>query len=315
MIPTYDVAIVGSGPAGLQAAIYAASEGRSCVVIESKRTVGGQAATSSLIENFAGYRDSGLVITGRMARSAVEHGAKLITGLTVISISVVGNVKCLTLSNGAIVLSRAVVLAIGLAPRKLDIEGDCTIIDKDVMYGSILSKVRACSGRPIGIIGGANSAGQLAMHGARFSPHVMLFARDKTLKHSMSAYLLERLERQANISICYESIIERVDKGPVGSLVTYTQGGFPASCDLCAVFVCIGAKPDTLWLPQEILRDSDGFLTVSSNVPFETQIPGVFAIGDALAGSTKRVAVAAGHGAEVMYGIHSYLDSTEVSFS
>lgn len=307
MLEMNDVTIIGSGPAGLQAAISAASELPRVAIIDRALRTGGAAGTSSHIENIAGYDESGSVITNRMTRAARKHGARFILGQKVTQITAQGNVKVIHLENGTFILSKTVVLATGLHTKPLNIPGESTYVGKDVMYGSVLSKGRACKGLPIAIVGGANSAGQLALYAAQFASYVTVIIRGNTISKGMSEYLVTRVNEHPRINVIDNAHVTEVRGDARLKSVIYKRYNEVIDLPICILFVCAGFQPNTKWIPDAITRDNEGFIVADGQFRHETKMPGVFVIGDVNASSVKRVGGAIGQGTEVVTGIHSYL--------
>jgi thioredoxin reductase (NADPH) len=321
----YDVAVVGGGPAGLGAAVYAASEGLSTVLLES-RAVGGQAGESSRIENYLGFPDgvSGSQLTDRARRQAVKFGAELLSASLVESMGVEGARRTLCLADGRRLGAQAVILATGVSYRRLPAEGADDFAGRGIYYGSSATEGTETAGEHVVVVGGANSAGQAAVFLSRHAEQVSLVVRGDGLTSSMSHYLIEQIDAIDNIHVRPRSEVvacrgdgrlERVDilRKDYGAVEVFDTGH---------VFVFIGAQPDTSWLPPEVRRDTKGFVTTGptpdgSKVPewplerdpylLETSVPGIFAAGDVRGGSVKRVAAAVGEGALAVTLVHRYL--------
>lgn len=309
MIKPANVAIIGAGPAGLQAAISASSELDDVVLIDKSNTWGGAAGTSSHIENIAGYDESGLTIVNRMAKAAKKHGTRFVLGqkATRIESDPTTQLKTVELENRTYLTAKAIILALGLKQKCLNIPGESTYFGRDIMYGSVLSKVRACRGLPIAIIGGANSAGQLAMYAADFASYVSIIIRGESIDSSMSAYLHQRVTNNPKIGIINHSTITQADGDKRLQTITYTRFDKTETIQACALFVIIGSEPQTGWLPTEISRNNEGFIQTTGQLKHETGLPGVFSIGDVNENSVKRVGGAIGQGTEVVPSIHEYL--------
>jgi thioredoxin reductase (NADPH) len=321
----YDVAVVGGGPAGLGAAVYAASEGLSTVLLEG-RAVGGQAGESSRIENYLGFPDgiSGSQLTERARRQAVKFGAELLTACTVTDMSVEGARRTLCLADGRRVAAQSVILATGVSYRRLPATGADDLAGRGVYYGSSATAGLDTGGEHVVVVGGANSAGQAAVFLSRYAERVSIVVRGDGLGASMSQYLIEQIEaidsvhvrpRSEVVACRGDGRLEQVDirRKDYGALETLDTGH---------VFVFIGARPDTGWLPPEVARDADGFVVTGPQAdgsrargwpldrePYllETRVPGVFAAGDVRGGSVKRVAAAVGEGALAVTLVHRYL--------
>jgi thioredoxin reductase (NADPH) len=305
-----DVAIVGAGPAGLAAAVYAASEGLSTVLIESL-VPGGQAGTSSLIRNYLGFPRgvSGDELNNRALEQAWLFGAHLVVSAAVSRIAADGNTRLVWTGDGPPLAARAVVIASGVSWRRLDVESLERLIGAGVFYGAAGAEARAVTGGRAYVVGAGNSAGQAALHLARYAASVTLVVRGESLIASMSDYLITEIEKNGAIRVLLDS--EVVGGGGSGHLthVELRTGGTSATEPANALFVMIGAEPRTEWLAGFVDRDERGFiLTGNGRLPLETSVPGVFAAGDVRHGSVKRVASAAGDGAIAIQNVHQYLD-------
>ncbi len=318
----YDVVIVGAGPAGLAAAVYAASEGLHTLVVE-QQAVGGQAGTSSLIRNYPGFSRgvSGAHLAYRSFQQAWTFGAEFVFMRRAVGLRQDGADRIVELSDGGTVRGRSVIVANGVDYRRLGVPELEDLVGRGVYYGAAVSEAPAMAGSPVYVVGGGNSAGQAAVHLAKYAAHVTLLVRSDGLAASMSEYLIETLHATRNISIrnrvqvvegtavdgCLESLrIEHLDEG------TTTEE--PAH----GLFVLIGSMPHTDWLDDAVQLDPGGFVLTGHDVddvlsngrmrlPLETSVPGVFAIGDCRHGSVKRVATAVGDGAAVLSTLHTYL--------
>jgi len=322
---TCDVAIVGAGPAGLAAAVYAASEGLSTLVLEPD-IPGGQAGTSSLIRNYLGFPHglSGDDLTDRALNQAWLFGAEFTSaaaeGLTV------QDGRRVVHAGGAEVGARAVVIATGVSWRRLGVPGLENLIGAGVFYGAAGAEARAMTGQDVYVVGAGNSAGQAAIHLARYAATVTMVVRGADLDATMSSYLVTEIRKTGNIRVRLATEVT----GGHGqcSLETLTLrdsvSGATDTVSAAALFVMIGAEPRTGWLPDSIGRDEDGFILTGRNLqragrlpadwPFarpplllETSIPGVFAAGDVRHRSIKRVASAVGEGATAIQLVHEYL--------
>ena len=314
----YDLAIVGAGPAGLSAAVYGASEGFNTLVVD-EGGIGGQATSSSLIRNYLGFPQG---ISGRhLARDAYEQawifGASFAFMQRVTELSRQGDRLVLTLADSGPVHARAVLLATGAAYRRLGVPALEELNGDGVYYGSPASEAPAMAGRDVYVLGGANSAGQAALYLARYARRVTLVVRAQSLRAGMSHYLVRQVEATDNVEI--SSGTEIVEGGGDGRLERLTlrdrAGGTQRTVGAEALFVMIGARPHTDWLPPEVARDRQGFVLTGPDLreawpldrsPFllETSMPGVFAAGDARHGSVKRVASAVGEGSVAIQLVH-----------
>jgi thioredoxin reductase (NADPH) len=323
----YDVAVVGGGPAGLGAAVYAASEGLSTVLLE-RRAVGGQAAESSRIENYLGFPDgvSGSQLTDRARRQAVKFGAELLTACDVVGMSLSGARRTLCLQDGRQVAAQSVILSTGVSYRRLAADGADDFVGRGVYYGSAATEATETRGERVVVVGGANSAGQAAVYLSRFADRVSLVVRGSELASSMSHYLIEQIRAIPTIDVLLET--EAVACGGNGRLeqvhLHRRPDGSVEKVDTGHLFVFIGAQPDTGWLPPEVDRERSGFVLTGSAwatagrrppgwslerepLLLESSVPGVFAAGDVRAGSVKRVAAAVGEGALAVTLVHRYL--------
>jgi thioredoxin reductase (NADPH) len=324
----YDVVIVGGGPAGLGAAVYAASEGLRTVLVERQAT-GGQAGQSSRIENYLGFPDgvTGTQLTDRARRQAHKFGAEVLTTRDVVGLDVRASSRAVRFADGGEVVAHAVLLATGIAYRRLDVPGAEAVTGRGLFYGSAMTEASACAGDDIFIVGGANSAGQAAVFLSRSARQVTLLVRADTLEKSMSYYLIRQIEEIPNIDVRLTTEVvalhgdDHVEQITLCNSATRQQETVPASY----VFVFIGAAPRTEWLEGVLERDARGFVLTGPDLrgsghrprawgfdrdPYflEASVPGVFAAGDVRANSVKRVASAVGEGAMAIQLVHSYLE-------
>jgi thioredoxin reductase (NADPH) len=322
----YDVVIIGSGPAGLGAAVYAASEGLRAVVIE-RAAAGGQAGQSSRIENYLGFPDgvSGDQLTDRARRQAQRFGAELLTARTVVGLEVRGPARQVLFDDGSSVLAHAVVLATGVSYRQLTAAGADELVGRGVYYGSSATQAESCSGDHVIIVGGANSAGQAAVFFSRYATRVTMAVRGDSLEKSMSSYLIEQIGKIANIEVRLNTSVQSCSGDDRLQCVTFVDhDGGQEVVDAGHLFVFIGAAPLTDWLPPSLVRDASGFVVTGSGLTaggkrpaswdlardqylLESSIPGVFVAGDVRAQSVKRVASAVGEGALAVTLVHRYL--------
>jgi thioredoxin reductase (NADPH) len=327
--PLYDVCIVGGGPAGLAAAVYAASEGLRTVVVE-REAPGGQAGMSAAIENYLGFPKglSGSDLAQRAIAQVTRFGAELVLARQVAALEPRGPVRAVVLSGGAEIEARAVVAATGVAYRRLDATGLDELTGRGVYYGANASEASQCEGDEVFVVGGANSAGQAALNLSRYAERVTLVVRAASLTETMSQYLVQRITSSPTIQVRYGTqVVEAHGDGHLESLTvcdraTGTTERLPATW----LFVFIGASPRTDWLGPAVVRDERGFVVTGRDLlelperpgaprwslgraPYslETSLPGVFAAGDVRLDSMKRVASAVGEGAMAVYLVHRYL--------
>lgn len=320
----YDVVVVGAGPSGLAAAVYASSEGLSTLVIE-QQAVGGQAGTSSLIRNYPGFSRgvSGAHLAYRSFQQAWSFGTEYFFMRQVQGLGTEGALLTVSMSDGSVVRGRSVVIATGVDYRRLDVPELESLVGRGVFYGAAVSEAPSMTGEQVYVVGGGNSAGQAALHLARYARHVTLLVRGPSLAASMSDYLIAQLEATRNVSIRYHSAVlggREADGCLAGLTLGDPRGGETEDVPAAGLFVLIGSVPRTGWLPDEVMRDEAGFVRTGSDtasaaevvqgeprLPLETSLPGVFAVGDVRAGSIKRVATAVGDGATVIAMLHGYL--------
>jgi thioredoxin reductase (NADPH) len=320
---SYDLAVVGAGPAGLSAAVYAASEGLSTVFLE-REAIGGQAGTSSLIRNYLGFPFgiSGADLAGRAVEQAWAFGAEIAVMYVAAGLRAEGPDRVLTLSDGSEVTSRAVILATGASYQRLDVPGLDALIGAGVFYGGGVTEAQAMEGRRVYVAGGGNSAGQAALHLAKYAERVTMVVRGEGLAASMSDYLVKEIEAHPNIDVRLRTRIVGCDgEGRLDGLVLHdAASGETWSAPAAALFLLLGAQPRTDWLPPQVLRDDRGFVLTGPDVDaavgplpgrprllLETSMPGVFAAGDVRHGSVKRVASAVGEGGIAIQLVHQYL--------
>ena len=320
----FDVTVIGAGPSGLAAAVYAASEGLRTLVVE-RETIGGQAGSSSRIRNYLGFERgiTGADLAQRAYQQAWVFGTTFVEMCEALAIRTDGDRLYLSSSNCAEVPTRVVVLAMGVSYRRLGIPALEELTGTGVFYGASASEAERFTGRTVFVVGAGNSAGQAAVHLARHARRVTLLVRRTTLAETMSRYLIDEIEGQLNIDVRYRTeIVDGTGDGALESLtladnVTGEQEVVPAD----AVFILIGAQPHTDWLPDAVARDRYGFVVTGpaneawplERPPFmfESSMPGVFAVGDVRSGSVKRVASAAGEGSVAIQQVHEYLQLME----
>jgi thioredoxin reductase (NADPH) len=317
----YDLIIVGAGPAGLAAAVYAASEGLATVLLELE-AFGGQAGTSSRIRNYLGFPRgiSGADLAWRAYEQAWTFGTHFIYGNPATSLATGEDLHVVGLKDGSQVRSRAVIIATGVSYRRLGIAELESLAGAGVFYGASTIEAQAVAGKPVFVVGGGNSAGQAALHLAKYAEQVTLLVRSQSLAASMSDYLTREIENTANVHVRYRS--EVAGGGGDGRLehllIRDRDSGRTESVPTAGLFILIGAEPFTDWLRGEVARDRWGFILTGPDAaphwplaralfPFETTTPGVFAVGDVRHGSVKRVASAVGEGSIAIRLVHDYL--------
>jgi thioredoxin reductase (NADPH) len=317
----YDVAIVGAGPAGLAAAVYAGSEGL-CTIVLDCRAFGGQAGASSRIENYMGFPTgiSGMALMARAFNQAQKFGVEMAIPDEISRLNSAPHGFTLDLANGETLKTRAVVIASGALYRKLDIANMAQFEGTSIHYWASPLEARLCAGQEVALVGAGNSAGQGAVFLASQVSKVWMIVRGKSLEATMSNYLVERIRAQPNIEVLTETEIVALD-GKDGLLDSLRwrdrKTGAETQKDIRHLFLFIGAAPNTDWLAScEVLRDEKGFIRTDAGrplQPLETSMEGVFAIGDVRAGSVKRVAASVGEGAQVVAALHAYLAQAQTS--
>ena len=317
----YDVVVVGAGPAGLAAAVYGASEGLRTLVIE-REAPGGQAGTSSRIENYLGFPDavSGAELASRALRQAKRLGAEILVTRSITRIDV--SARQLQLDAGDTLTARTIILACGVAWRRLPIDGFERLAGRGVSYGVARSEAASTHGLDVHIVGAGNSAGQAALFFSTHARSVTILCRGESLEKSMSRYLVDQLTGRANVAVVYgtevtaahgEVSLEAIDlrDSRTGETTRHPTGG---------LFIFIGADAETAWLPPEIALDRHGYVLTGPDVrdagrwqldrdPYllETSVPGIFACGDVRYSPVKRVAAAVGEGSMAIAFVHQYL--------
>lgn len=324
----YDTVIIGGGPAGLAAAVYGASEGLSTLVVE-REAPGGQAGTSSRIENYLGFPNgvSGDELANRALQQAKRLGAEILVTRKVEAMNLAAHE--VVLDGGDIVRARTVILATGVSWRRVAIEGFDRLIGKGIYYGAARSESSATHGHDIHLIGAGNSAGQAALHFANHARKVTLLVRGDSLEKSMSRYLIEQIRAKSNIVVHVRSEVRAAhgESNLTAIDVFDSEGQTTQRYDCGGLFVFIGADADTGWLPQEIARDTHGYVLTGDEVvkanrwthtrdPFllEASFPGVFACGDVRLSPIKRVASAVGEGSMAIAFVHQYLQQDRPQF-
>ena len=321
----YDLMIVGGGPAGLAAAVYGASEGLKTVVVE-RDAPGGQAGSSSRIENYLGFPGglSGQELTVRAVAQARKFEAELLVPQEATRLRIQEPFKIVTLANGSEISCDALVIAAGVQWRRLDVPGLDRLQGAGVYYGGGLTEAPTCKDEVVHIIGGANSAGQAAMNFSRYASQVIMLVRAKTLGATMSQYLIDQIKKQPNIHVEYcTQVLEAHGEDHLEELSLHCEAsGDDNRVPATSLFIFIGAEPKTAWLSEDVLRDERGFILTGPQLPkdlvnrnfdrppmlLETSVPGIFAVGDVRHGSVKRVASGVGEGSIAVQFVHQYLN-------
>jgi thioredoxin reductase (NADPH) len=324
-----DLCIVGAGPAGLAAAVYGASEGLRTVVVEAE-AVGGQAGTSSMIRNYLGFPRgiSGMRLAQRARNQAIRFGTRFFTGWEVAGLTPAtepGDGHHVVHTDGGDIRARAVVVASGVAYRKLRAPGVEDLTGIGVFYGSAMTAAREMEGYDVVVVGGGNSAGQAAIHLSRFAKSVTIMVRRGGLEETMSRYLIAEIEYNPRISV--QARCEVAAAGGDGRLewldVRDCETDEVVRRNAEGLFLLLGAEPHCDWVPGGVARDERGFVLTGRDVPrsrwadglppqsLATSVPGVFAVGDVRAGSMKRVAAASGEGSSVVPLVHAWLGGAE----
>jgi thioredoxin reductase (NADPH) len=320
------VIVLGAGPAGLSASVYASSEGLETLTIEAE-SIGGQAGSSSLIRNYLGFSRgvSGAELAQRAYQQAWIFGTSFLLMHTATAWRIEGERHVVTISDGSEATARAVILATGVSYRRLGIPALEALVGAGLFYGASVSEARALTGEHVYIVGGGNSAGQAAMHLARFATQVTLLVRGSSPAASMSQYLQDELEATANVDVRLST--EAIDGGGDGRLEHLTlrdrTSGATETVSAGALLVLIGGRPNTDWLPRQIARDRWGYILTGPDavrerrasgdpltwtpLMLETSVPRVLAAGDVRHGSVKRVASAVGEGSVAVEQIHHCL--------
>jgi thioredoxin reductase (NADPH) len=325
--PFYDIVIVGGGPAGLGAAVYGASEGYRTLMID-KEVTGGQAGTSSRIENYLGFPNgiSGVELAQRATAQATRLGAEILNTQEVTAVRIEDQYRYVTLSDGKEIGCRALVLAMGVAVRRLEAPGVERLTGAGIYYGAALTEAAAYKGKPVAVVGGANSAGQAAMFFSRFASQVYVLVRDEGLRTSMSQYLIDQIGSTENIQVVTR--VQVVEAHGEDRLEAITLSSIPegtlSRLEVPAMFIFIGAVPYTKMVQGIVATNNAGFILTGQDLmkegkrpigwkpnrdPYllETSVPGIFAAGDVRQGAVRRVASAVGEGAIAVSLVHQYL--------
>ncbi len=329
--PFYDLVIVGGGPAGLAAAVYGASEGLTTLIIE-REAPGGQAGTSSHIDNYLGFPAglTGADLANRAVIQARRFGAEILAPREVVGIKIEDPYRTVVLSDGSEISCHALLIASGVAWRRLDAPGVERLTGAGVYYGAAMTEAMSCKDDDVYIVGGANSAGQAAVFFSKYARSVVMLVRGDSLAKSMSRYLIDEIENTPNITVrACTTVVEANGESCLESLtLADADSGATETVPARALFIMIGADPHTGWLGDGVLRDGHGFLRTGPDMVhdgkrppgwtpdrdpmlLETSIPGVFAAGDVWSGSVKRVAFGVGSGAMAVSMIHQYLSKVK----
>ena len=322
----FDLVVVGSGPAGLAAAVYGASEGLDTVALDAVAT-GGQAGASSRIENYVGFPNgiSGEELASRSAIQAQRLGARLNAPCEVAGLRTEAGFHVIILADGSEIPARTVIVAAGAHYQRLEVDDLERFEGAGVYYAATDLEVRTCSGLPVIVVGGGNSAGQAAIYLAQHRSRVSMAIRSNDLTHSMSQYLIERIDADPRIEVLTNTQVRALAGDGHLDHVTleYTPTGDRSTVACSGLFCFIGADAATAWLGGELELDAKGFILTDRSLPdpitsgprfatrdplpFETSIPGVFAVGDVRSGSVKRVAAAVGEGSSAVRSAHEHL--------
>jgi thioredoxin reductase (NADPH) len=318
----FDLVVIGSGPAGLAAAVYGASEGLRTVSLDAV-AIGGQAGASSRIENYAGFPNgiSGEELTGRTAVQAMRLGARLNAPCEVAGLRSQASFHVIELRDGSEIPTRAVIVASGARYRRLAVENLSRFEGAGVYYAATDLEARVCDGTPVVVIGGGNSAGQAAIYLAQNNCQVTIAIRREDLSQSMSQYLIERIEADPKIELVTGVEVQALAgrEHLEGATLVHKPTGRQYEIACTGLFCFIGARPATAWLADSVLLDGDGFILTDRQLPgptsaetagalpFETSAPGIFAAGDVRHGSMKRVAAAVGEGSSAVRSVHERL--------
>jgi thioredoxin reductase (NADPH) len=316
----YDVVVVGAGPAGLAASVYGASEGLKVLLIE-RGAVGGQAGTSSRIENYLGFPTgiSGDELSERAQRQAEYFGTEIVLTREVENLEPVEGGWCVEMDGGQRVSTRAVILATGVDWRRLEAEGVDRLIGRGVLYGASRTEAQTVVGKDVFIVGGGNSAGQAAMFFSSYANSVTVLVRGSGLKLTMSSYLIEQINARPNITVePYTQVVSVGGEHELETVCTVTGDEQPRTRHADALFVMIGANAQTNWLPAELVRDELGYVCTGRDLPgwadherspypLETNLSGLFCVGDVRHSSIKRVSSGVGEGSMAIAFVHQYL--------
>jgi thioredoxin reductase (NADPH) len=319
----YDVTVVGAGPSGLAAAVSAASEGLCTIVIEGTAP-GGQAGTSSKIENYLGFPSgiSGHRLASRAQLQALKFGVRFAISREIVTAEQIDGIHRLKLAGGIPVCSRSVVVASGAQYRKLSVENYSQFENRGIYYAATAMESLLCRDNEVIVVGGGNSAGQAAVFLSGIAKHVHHIVRGKSLASTMSQYLISRIESSTHITLYTDSEIEKLEGDSSLERVTWInrKTGERTVKPIGSVFVMIGAEPNSGWLFGTVRLDKKGFILTGGadgfeNTPYATSVPGMFAVGDVRSNSVKRVASAVGEGSVVISDVHRYLADHRNNFA
>jgi thioredoxin reductase (NADPH) len=323
----YDLVILGGGPSGLAAAVYGASEGLHTLLVE-RDAPGGQAGTSSRIENYLGFPEglSGAALTWRAVQQARRFGVEILEPQEAVALRREDPYRVVTLADGTQVSCHTLIIATGVSYRKLDVPGIDPLTGAGVYYGAALTEAMACRGDDVFLVGGANSAGQAALYFAQFARRVVMLVRADSLQKGMSQYLVDRIAQTSLIEVRLQSVVVGVHgESRLEAIdVRDNRNGTVTTLPARALFIFIGAEPRTAWLDGVVERDERGFVVSGRDLlhdgkppagwplernPYllETSVPGVFVAGDVRLGSVKRIATGVGEGAFAVSFVHQYL--------
>ena len=324
---SYDLVVVGGGPAGLAASIYAASEGLRTVIVEQE-VPGGQVSYSAAVENYPGFPEglSGSELGRRTLQQAERFGAEVVVTHPAVRLRADGDELLVALDDETELVSRTVLLAVGVSFRWLEAPGCPSLAGAGIYYGAATAEASACAGQEVYVLGGGNSAGQAALLLAQYARRVVILTLEASLQETMSAYLVDRIRRSENFVVRPRHTVVAASGPPRRTHLTIRNEdtGATETVQADALFVFIGATPRTDWLGDAVARDDQGFIYAERDpvqgardrprwpvarepFPLETSLPGVFVAGDVHQGSVKRLAVAVGEGAVAVQGIHRYL--------
>jgi thioredoxin reductase (NADPH) len=324
-----DLLIVGSGPAGLAAAVYGASEGLRTVMLE-REAPGGQAGLSSRIENYLGFPSglSGADLARRAVAQARRFGVQILSPQEAVALRVEGPYRFVKLGDGSEISCHALLIATGVQWRQLDAPGVQRLHGAGIYYGAAMTEAISCTDETVYVIGGANSAGQAAMHFSRYAKEVIMLVRGESLAATMSRYLIDQISETPNIRVeTRTQLVEAHGEERLEAIsVSCGKSGSVDRIPATSLFIFIGAEPRTAWLGDSVLRDDRGFILTGSDLvhggrrpkgwqidrdPYllEASVPGVFAVGDVRRGSVKRVASSVGEGAIAVQFVHQYLST------